>query len=117
MRNLLTEPTKPTDAETRAARALGLPRAMFSRLLRDWTHGLDLVWGAANPAEVLAAMGTSAGEAFTRSAQLRAFLEQQQPGCTVKLPQVAKIKPYTINADGTVTINPASATPATIPKT
>ena len=105
MPNLLTSPAKPTDAQSRANRALALPRAMFTRLLQSWVQGLDLVWSAAKPADVIAAMGASAGEAFTRSAQLRAFLEQQSPGCTATLPQVAKIKPYTIHADGTVTVN------------
>jgi len=104
MPNLLTPPAKPTDAQSRATRALALPRAMFTRLLQSWAQGLDLVWSAPKPADVLAAMGPSAGEAFTRSAQLRAFLEAQNPGSTA-IPQAAKIKPYTIHADGTVTVN------------
>jgi hypothetical protein len=103
MNNLLTPPAKPTDAQARATRALAMPRAVFTRLLQSWAQGLDLVWSAARPADVIAAMGTSAGEAFTRSAQLRAFLEAQSPGSTA-IPQAAKIKPYTINPDGTVTL-------------
>jgi len=62
-------------------------------------------------------MGSQAGELFTRSAQLRAFLETQQPGST-NIPQATKIKPITINADGTVTLTPpapAAATPAPAP--
>jgi hypothetical protein len=102
MNNLLTPPAKPTDAQARATRALAMPRQVFNRLLQSWAQGVDLVWSAPKPADVIAAMGTSAGEAFTRSAQLRAFLEAQSPGCTNTLPQAAKIKPYTINADGTV---------------
>jgi hypothetical protein len=104
MPNLLTPPAKPTDAQCRATRALALPRTMFTRLLQSWAQGLDLVWSAPKPADVIAAMGSSAAEVFTRSAQLRAFLEAQSPGCT-NIPQAAKIKPHTINADGTVTVN------------
>jgi hypothetical protein len=103
MTTLLTPPTKITPTQARANRALALPRIMFNRLLRSWTSGLDLVWSAPDPAAVLAAMGPQAGELFARSAQLRAFLEQQQPGST-NIPQVAKIKPVTVNQDGTVTV-------------
>ena len=80
---------------------------MHARLLRSWAEGLDAVWAAPDPASVLAAMGTQAGDLFTRSAQLRAFLEAQQPGSTV-IPQAARIKPVTIHPDGTVTLGGAS---------
>jgi hypothetical protein len=76
---------------------------MFNRLLRSWAEGLDALWTAPDPAEVLAAMGTQAGELFTRSEQLRAFLEAQQPGST-NIPQTARIKAYTMHPDGTVTL-------------
>ena len=103
MSTLLSTPVKPTIAHCRAARALALPRVMFNRLLKSWAEGLDAVWSAPNPADVLAAMGTQAGELFTRSTQLRAFLEAQQPGST-KIPQAAKIRPVTVHGDGTVTL-------------
>jgi hypothetical protein len=105
--NLLSAPAQPTPAQARAVRALRLPRIMFTRLLRSWTEGLDAVWSAPNPAEVLAAMGPQAAELFTRSAQLRAFLESQQPGST-SIPSAAKIKPVTIHPDGTVTLAPTA---------
>jgi hypothetical protein len=101
--NTLLSPAKPTIAQCRAQRALALPRMMFNRLLKSWAEGLDAVWSSPAPADVLAAMGTQAGELFTRSEQLRAFLEAQQPGST-KIPQAAKIKPVTIHPDGTVTL-------------
>lgn len=101
--SLLTPAAKPAPAQRRAQRALALPRIMFTRLLASWQEGLDAVWSAPSPADVIAAMGTQAGELFTRSAQLRAFLESQQPGST-NIPAAAKIKPCTINADGTVTL-------------
>jgi len=103
MSNLLTPPAKPTDAQARAAKALALPRVVFNRLLQSWASGLDLVWSAQKPGDVLAAMGPQAAELFTRSSQLRAFLESQQPGSTT-IPQAAKIKPVTLHPDGTVTL-------------
>jgi len=78
---------------------------MFNHLLATWAKGLQTVWEAPSPAEVLAAMGPQAAELFTRSAQLRAFLESQQPGST-NIPEAAKIKPVTIHPDGTVTLKP-----------
>jgi hypothetical protein len=108
MTTLLTPPAKITPAQARANRALALPRIMFNRLLRSWAEGLDAVWSAPDPSAVLAAMGPQAGELFTRSAQLRAFLEQQQPGST-NIPQAAKIRAVTVNADGTVTLAGKSA--------
>lgn len=108
--SLLSSPApgpKPTIAQCRAKRALALPRVMFKRLLRSWAEGLDAVWSAPDPAAVLAAMGNQAGELFTRSQQLRAFLESQQPGST-NIPQIAKIRSYTIHPDGAVTLTPAT---------
>ena len=104
--SLLTLPDKPTLAQARAVRVLALPRLMFNRLLRSWSEGLDAVWSAPNPADVLAALGPQAGELFTRSEQLRAFLESQQPGCT-NTSQAALVKPVALNPDGTVTLQPA----------
>jgi hypothetical protein len=113
--SLLTLPTPPTPAQARAARALALPRIIFTRLLRDWRDGIKTVWAAPTPADVITALGPSAAELFTRSAQLRAFLEAQQPGCTQipHTPEAALIQPHTIHPDGTVTINsqPASTPP------
>jgi hypothetical protein len=103
MTTLLTPPAKITPTQARANRALALPRIMFNRLLRSWAEGLDAVWGAPDPSAVLTAMGPQAGELFARSAQLRAFLEQQQPGST-NIPQAAKIQAVTVNGDGTVTL-------------
>jgi len=100
-----------TQAQIRANRVLALPRRSFSRLLRDWAAGLDLVWNPKAPtteAQVLAALGTGAAELFQRSAALRAFLEAQKPGCT-NIPAANRIKPVIVNPDGTVELAPASA--------
>jgi hypothetical protein len=99
----LLNPAKLTIAQCRAKRALALPLMMHKRLLRSWAEGLDAVWSSSDPASVIAAMGTQAGELFTRSAQVREFLESQLPGSSA-IPQAAKIKPVTIHPDGTVTL-------------
>lgn len=101
--SLLDSPTPLSPAQTRANRARALPRTILHRLLRTWGDGLDLIWNTPNPAEVLAALGTNAGELFRRSAELRAFLESQKAGCT-NIPQSARIKATVINPDGTVTL-------------
>jgi len=104
MSTLLDTPALPTPAQQRANRVLALPRIILNRLLRSWANGLDQVWNPSaptTPAQVLAALGPNAAEVFQRSAALRAFLESQKPACT-QIPAATRIKPVTINADGTV---------------
>jgi hypothetical protein len=85
---------------------MALPRAMLNRLLQAWGNGLDLIWnppGNVTTAEILAALGTNGGELFARSAALRAFLEQQKPGCT-NIPHAGRVRAVTVNGDGTVVL-------------
>ena len=93
-------------AQQRATRALALPRVVLTRLLQSWAAGLDLVWNPpaqTTTAQILAALGPKAAELFQRSAALRAFLESQKPGCT-NIPSTARVKPVTLNGDGTATL-------------
>ncbi|MGA3172615.1 MAG: hypothetical protein ABSE62_16560 [Chthoniobacteraceae bacterium] len=104
--SLLDTPMPVPPAQQRANRAIALPRRLLEQLLRSWAAGLDLVWNPHAPtttAQVLAALGTNAGELFTRSAALRAFLEAQKPGCT-NIPQAGRVKEVTIHGDGTVSL-------------
>ncbi len=104
--NLLDTPAPLAPAQVRANRAAAMPRRILNSLLKQWGQGLDLVWSPppnTTTAEILAALGPSAGELFARSAALRAFLESQKQGCT-NIPQAGRIKPTTTNADGTVTL-------------
>jgi hypothetical protein len=108
--SLLDTPAAPSAAQSRANRALQMPRIILAENLRSWARSLDLVWNPpapATPAQVLAQLGTNGAELFQRSAALAAFLESQKPGCTA-IPQAARIKPVTINADGSVTLKPAT---------
>ena len=110
--SLLDSPAPLTQAQARATRALAIPRAILTRDLQTWADGLDLIWNppvSTTTAAILAALGPNAAELFTRSAALRAFLESQKPGCTA-IPQAARIKPVTINPDGTVALAPPPAT-------
>lgn len=60
------------------------------------------IWQSPNPQAVLDGIGTSAAEMFQLSQKTVAFLEQLKPGCTASL--IAKMRPFTINPDGTITI-------------
>lgn len=103
--SLLDPPPAQTPAQVSAQRALQIPARLLNQLLRSWNEGLDLIWKQPAPADVLAALGTKGAELFQRSAALRAFLESQKPGCTAT-PSAARIKPVTMNADGTLTLKP-----------
>jgi hypothetical protein len=104
--SLISSPASQTPAQSRAIRALRLHRAIFVRLMRSWTGGVEAVWAAASPADVLAAMGGQAGEYLTRLGQWQAALEAQQPGCTAVA--AARARPYSVNADGTVIVKAAA---------
>jgi len=118
MPTLLDTPAPLSVAQRRANAVLALPRVMLKRMLQGWTNGLDQVWNPpapTTPAQVIAALGTNAAEVFQRSAALRTFLESQKAGCT-NLPAAARIKPVTINPDGSATLTPApAAAPAQAP--
>ena len=88
----------------KAAGILQAGNAMFFAMLGQWQSGISTVWDDPNPQGVISALGTQAAAVFTRAAQLQAFLESQVPGCTAAT--VAKIRPVTLNQDGTVTVNP-----------
>jgi hypothetical protein len=99
----LLDPPTVTRAQSNAQSALRIPARLFNQILQTWSRGLDLIWGAPAPADVLAALGASGVELFQRSAALQAFLESQKPGCT-NIPSAARVKPVNLNADGTVTL-------------
>jgi len=104
--SLLDAPTPLPVAQRRAQAALRKPRAILTNLVKEWSEGVDHVWNppdGTTPAQILAQLGTSGVELFTRSAQLRAFLEGQAAGCT-NIPAAARIQAVNLNADGTVTL-------------
>lgn len=89
---------------SRAANALRAPSVIYRHVHQTWVRGMENVWG--NPdktAEVLAKLGPDAAEVFILSGHCRTFLEAVNPGCTDEM--YAKMKPFTINEDGTVTLD------------
>lgn len=73
-------------------------------LYTGWLRNMSDIWDVPNPQTVLDAIGTDAAEMFLLSQKTAAFLEQLKPGCTTAA--LAKMKPFTVNQDGTITITP-----------
>jgi hypothetical protein len=103
MIDLLSQP--PIDrAVQKAERLRRTPIQLFNTLLSSWSQGVSAIWDDADPQAVLDALGTDAAPLFQLSAQTAAFLEQLKPGCTTDA--VSKIKAFTVQADGKITIDP-----------
>ena len=108
--SLLTPPTPQTPAQIAqqqlqqtANQVLGVPRRMFEM----WQNNMNAIWKNPNPQAVISLLGTNAAEVFAMSADFGALLEKHSPGITA--PIVALVKPFTVNPDGTITINPPPA--------
>ena len=83
---------------------LNLPSIQFSVFFDNWKQGMELLWG--NPeltADILKGLGTRGAELFDLSSKTVMFFETVNPGCTNEI--LSKMKPFTINSDGTVTLN------------
>ena len=91
-----------TAAEAIASDLKAKPRKTFLTFLADWEDGISQLWDG-DTAGILAALGTSAEDLFTDSNAAIAFLETQLPGSTDA--GVAKIRAFTINQDGSVTLD------------
>lgn len=83
-------------------------------IIREWEHSWDAIWNnpAATPEEVLAELGTDAGEAFELSGAIVVLMSTILPGRLddewVRLQAKIAAKPATTtNPDGTVMIDPA----------
>lgn len=108
-------PTPPNDTpeQTRAKYLVRLTQVGFQNLLQGWIDGVTGLWSYGNPQAVLDAQQAlyiaspstvdSPAEMFQRSSQTIAFLESQLPGCTEETLKL--VKPFTVNSDGSVTIN------------
>lgn len=96
--------SQPTPTQDKANFIKALPLTLFNSLLAQWQNGVQLIWNDPNPQSVLDAIGTDAATIFDLSSKTADFLESVMPGSTTAT--VALVKPFTINADGTLTINP-----------
>lgn len=99
------------DAVKMKANALtNAPLQNFNALLSQWQNGISLVWEDSSPQDIISAIdaiartrSTNVSELFALSAKTAAFLESLQTGCTTV--SIGKIKAYTVNADGSITVN------------
>jgi hypothetical protein len=95
-----------TPAQRKAAQLKQFPAAQFNQLLTAWKQQVSLLWDDQDPQAILDVIGTDGAELFTLSASLAAFLESQKEDCTAAT--LAKVKPFTVEQDGSVTITPES---------
>jgi hypothetical protein len=77
---------------------------LFKTLLTSWQLSMRAIWLDENPQAIFTELGTDAGELCALSGRTAAFLESLVPGCTAKT--LALAKPFTVESDGRVTINP-----------
>lgn len=81
------------------------PLQHLKGLHQSWLSMVIMLWDSPNPQAVLNILGTDAAELFNISLATTKFLESISPGICAA--GIAKIRPFTINLNGTVTINPA----------
>jgi hypothetical protein len=85
-------------------------RIITDKLLKSLNAGLDDIWKSEDPAAVLAALGTDAAEAFLLSSETTKFLAvvlatSRSEDLAALLAKVAEIPAFTVNPDGTVTLD------------
>ena len=95
-------PIQQPAPESRAAESI--------RLLKTLNSGLSDIWDAEDPAAVLAELGTDAEEAFLLSSETVKLFAAILPGSrdtelATLLAKVEAIPAFTINSDGTVTLD------------
>ncbi len=103
-----TLPVTTNDPIAAAVAALkATPRAIFT----PWATGVRIIWK--NPAgltaqQVLTGYGTYAAALMASSAALATvFLTYGEPALVAEVNAIlALVKPFTVNDDGTVTVNP-----------
>lgn len=99
-----------TPAERSAKQVKRATSQMAYQLTQSWNHGWDLIWASEDPAAVLAALGTDAGEIFELNEDLIAYFNttltgRKQDELDAIMAKVAA-KPATTTAeDGSVTID------------
>ncbi len=107
--NPLANPAAPTAAQMAAKGLTGRPAAIF----RQWKDDMTAVWNnpRATPQQVFDAMGMDATHMVDgNNAMLAMFRSPCKDGSQTidedeLRPYLALIKPFTVNNDGTVTVN------------
>lgn len=103
-----SEPTVEQVAQRIKVQATAIPE----QIVRNWMQAYNFVWsnGLYTAEEKIAALGTDAGELFQANEDLVVFMISQLTGKRDDLVEqinnmVANRPAYTINADGTVTLD------------
>jgi hypothetical protein len=101
-----------TPAERQARLIVESVEASKNAILGEFRHNFRLLWDSPDPQAVLDALGPRAGLLFGINARLTAYVlnELTLAGDTAAIAEVnallARIPPFEINEDGTVTILP-----------
>ena len=110
--SVITKKTKviPNEDEIRADRVRDSMSVMADNIINLWNSGWDSIWGAPDPATVLAELGTDAGEVFLLNEDIIVFLSttltgRRQDELDAITAKVLAKPATTIHPDGTVTIN------------
>ena len=114
---LLTPPPTPPIEQLvnmQVSQIRQLPRRLAEQLYRSWDQAFDFMWverDGVTPAMRLEALGTAAAEMFERNTALVTFMVGMFTGednalVAKIMAKVATIPAYTVNEDGTVTLNP-----------
>lgn len=99
-----TNNVAPSRSEVKAARLKKAPAELFNAMLTGWSVHMQALWKDPNPQKILDEIGTDGIELMVLSQKAVTFLESVKPGCTASV--MALMPPFTVNPDGTVTINP-----------
>jgi hypothetical protein len=75
-----TQPNPLTPAERSAKQVKRATSQMAYQLIQSWNHGWDLIWSSADPAAVLAELGTEAGELFQLNEDIIVYLNTTLAG-------------------------------------
>jgi hypothetical protein len=105
-----SQPTVEQVAEQIKVQATRIPE----QIVRNWMQAYNFVWsdGVYTAEEKIAALGTDAGELFEANEDLVAFMIGQLTGkrddLVAKITEILANRPaFTINPDGTVTLDVA----------
>ena len=105
-----TQANPLTPAERSAKQVKRATSQMAYQLIQSWNHGWDLIWSSADPAAVLAELGTEAGEIFALNEDMIVYLNttlagRKQDELDAINVKVAAKPATTTAADGSVTID------------
>ncbi|NDF13422.1 MAG: hypothetical protein EB060_11500 [Proteobacteria bacterium] len=105
--SVLDKPSVPeiTPAIRTAAQIKQNARATYQAMMNAFEQNARLFWKnpQSRPSDLSAALGTDAAEVFALHAKLGSILEEVKPGCTADALKL--VGNFTVNSDGTVTIN------------